>query len=74
VPGRNLAELWQLIDAAKGTTDPKQRRLSVWVTVRPACPSLTLAQHRVVPGGNRPIAQAEEVAFCRSGLPTSTSV
>jgi hypothetical protein len=29
VPGKNLTELWQLIDAAKGATDPKQRRLLI---------------------------------------------
>ena len=29
MPGRNLTELWQLIDAAKSTTDPKQRRLLI---------------------------------------------
>jgi hypothetical protein len=29
VPGRNLTELWQLIDAVKGTTNLKRRRLLI---------------------------------------------
>jgi len=29
LPGQNLTDLWQLIDATKGTTDPRQRRLLI---------------------------------------------